>query len=225
MEYPFEYAKTVSNLRINSIRKSGLISFFTCILMISCTSGKREFLIPVDTGDRTSTRDLRLTEIGDFGLQRKDRPGIPGHLHTGIDIKRPSGNYIHEPIFPIAQGRIISKRSDGPYAQLILEHMSENDTFWTVYEHIAEIMVELGQEVGVNHELARYFNKQELDKHGWQFDHFHFEILRIRPKKIRPNRTTPYRHFQSYTLECYTEEHLLEYFYDPITFLEQNNDE
>jgi len=79
-------------------------------------------LLPVDYGDRKDISRVQLTEIGEFGLMRKARVGIPAHFHTGIDIKRPGNNYHDEPIFPIAPGRVISKRTDGPYAQLIIEH-------------------------------------------------------------------------------------------------------
>ncbi|WP_421871745.1 M23 family metallopeptidase [Marinoscillum sp.] len=188
--------------------------------LLGCSSSQEKLLlIPVDQYDRHNSSLIQLTEIGDFGIQRVARPGIPAHLHTGIDIARPSNNYMHEPIFPIAKGRVISKRTDGPYAQLILEHQLPSDTFWTLYEHIAEILVSPGQEVNTSTELARFFNRQELDTHGWQFDHFHFEILRTAPLPIQPTEDTPDRYFLSRTLQCYTEAQLLTHFYDPVSFL------
>lgn len=188
-------------------------------LTFSCDHPPPLLLAPVGLTDRAKITDLQLTEIGEFGLERIARPGIPAHLHTGIDIMRPDGNYTDSPIFPIAPGVVISKRTDGPYAQLIIEHTINSQTFWTVYEHIAAIRVGINQQVEADDELARFFNKQELDSLGWQFDHFHFEVLKKQPGKKHPNEATPERHFQSYTLDCFTEASLLRYFYDPLPFL------
>ena len=54
---------------------------------------------PVGADKRITPDEIRLTAIGDFGYPRKARPGIPAHLHTGIDIRRPVQNYNKEPIF------------------------------------------------------------------------------------------------------------------------------
>lgn len=185
-----------------------------CIFCFFATG--TEVRIPINSSH------IELTEIGEFGLLRKARPNIPAHLHTGIDIKRPGNNYDHEPIFPIADGIVISKRTDGPYAQLIIEHPNNGEPFWTVYEHIAEIQVHLSQQVNPETQIARFFNREELNLHGWQFDHFHFEILKKQPLKITPSAKTPERHFRSYTLSCFTEEELLQNFYDPYLFLYKN---
>lgn len=176
-----------------------------------------EYLLPVDSDNRRNVNYLELTEIGEFGAFRKDRPGIPAHFHTGIDIKRPANNYNNEPVYSIFNGTVISKREDGPYAQLIIEHESKIK-FWTVYEHIAGIKVELFEQVTPNKPIARYMNQNELNEYGWQFDHFHFEILKVPPTRLKNNRN-PERLFASFTLVCFTIEELNEYFYDPIIFL------
>jgi hypothetical protein len=85
------------------------------------------FCLPVDAGCRKCIDNLKLTEIGSYGLPRNPRPGVPAHVHTGIDIRRPSANYIDEPVYPIFSGTVISKRDDGPYAQIILEHRDHTD--------------------------------------------------------------------------------------------------
>ncbi|MEM9340132.1 MAG: M23 family metallopeptidase [Bacteroidota bacterium] len=177
--------------------------------------------LPIQIGDRDSVQNLHLTEIGKFGITRKARPGIPKHLHTGIDIKRPHPVYDQpQYLFPIAKGTVISKREDGPFAQLIIAHKSEESTFWTVYEHIAEIKVALFQPVDPDQPLARFFNKSELDAYGWQFDHFHFEILKERPYPIAPSSKNPERRHASYTLVCYDQQTLEKYFYHPLEFLQ-----
>lgn len=190
------------------------------LLLLSLNpSANTYFSIPVHTTNRNSIGTLTLSNIGEFGLVRKERPGVPVHFHSGIDIKRPVNNYKDEPIFPVTEGIVISKRQDGPYAQLIIEH--KNPECWTVYEHIAGIKVNLNDHVIPDSPVARFMNKAELDKFGWQFDHFHFEILKIRPLRIKNDQKNPDRRYSSYSLICHTKEELNKYFYNPLDFLRE----
>lgn len=177
-----------------------------------------EIFLPINNPDNRSIEDIQLTEIGRFGLWRKDRPNVPGHFHTGIDIMRPSNNYQNEPVFPIAPGIVISKRDDGPYAQLIIEHQLEEMIFWTVYEHVAGILVSVNDTVYPGTPIARFMNRNELNEYGWQFDHFHFEVLKIKPLRLDPAPNTTERYYNSYSLCCYSINDLNKYFYNPIEF-------
>ena len=194
---------------------------FLIVLLLFGSFVELDYRLPIDTINRKSIETLRLTDIGEFGLLRKERPGIPAHYHTGIDIKRPSTNYIHEPIYPISDGIVISKREDGPYAQIIIEHQLDKK-FWTVYEHISGITVNLYDYVTPNTPIARFMNSGELDRFGWQFDHFHLEILKEQPYKLRQENSKPNRLFSSYTLVSYTRADLNKYFYAPLEFLKEN---
>jgi len=149
------------------------------------------------------------------------RPGIPAHFHTGIDIKRPNPNYGDEPIFAIGEGRVISLRDDGPYAQIIIEHFHKDELFWVEYEHIAGIKVEVGDFVDENTVISRFMNKSELNKYGWQFNHFHFEILKKQPLRTKPRESQPQRFFTTYNLVCYTIDDLNSKYYDPLQFLKE----
>ena len=164
--------------------------------------------------------DIKLSHIGQFGLLRKPRPGIPAHFHTGVDIKRPSDNYLDEPIFPITSGKVISIRRDGPYANLIVEHKYKGIKFWSIYEHISGIIVNLNDSVIPDQPIAHFMNKSELDRYGWQFDHFHLEILRVQPIKLEPDDKYPDLYYKAYSLSCYSDEDLQNYYYDPIEFLQ-----
>ncbi|MCK5169460.1 MAG: M23 family metallopeptidase [Bacteroidales bacterium] len=199
------------------LRFTGLL---ISILIVSNKTFCQEYYLPINIYDRTELSLVQLTEIGSFGEQRKMRPGIPAHLHTGIDIKRPAQNYINESIFSIGEGIVISVRDDGPYAQIIIEHTNRNVLFWAVYEHIAGIKVEVGDLIDENTQIARFMSKSELNKYGWQFDHFHFEILKISPKKIKPKNTQPQHIFNTYNLVCYTFNELNMFYYNPLEFLE-----
>ncbi|MEQ8576034.1 MAG: hypothetical protein RIB63_18350, partial [Fulvivirga sp.] len=112
-----------------------LVNLLLYLIINVFTPQPEDVYLPIDVTDRKSIYEIALTEIGEFGLKRKARPSVPEHLHTGIDIKRPGKNYLDEPIYPIADGVVISKREDGPYAQLIVEHNINGQYFWTVYEH------------------------------------------------------------------------------------------
>ena len=178
---------------------------------------------PIQTIDRKSVSTIELTNIGTFGILRKSREGVPAHLHTGIDIERPKKDYSSPPfIFPIVIGKVVSKRDDGPFSQLIIEHQINGIKFWTAYEHIGGLLVKLNDRVHPQKPIARFYTKEELDAYGWQFDHFHFEVIKVAPIEIVHNPKTPERMLSSYTLICYDHETLNKYFYDPLWFLEKN---
>lgn len=190
-------------------------------MIIVKSSYSQDYLLPIDCGDRRDLSLIKLTSIGDFGIMRKARPGIPEHYHTGIDIKRPKQNYKEEPIYSIGQGIVLSVRDDGPYALIIIEHNNNGNTFWTEYEHVAGIKVEVGDFVTEKTQIARFMNSDELNQYGWQFDHFHFEILKVPPMRIVPKESQPQYIYNTFNLICYTMDDLDYYYFNPIPFLKQ----
>jgi hypothetical protein len=194
------------------------------ILILWFINQQDSFYVPVDVPGRHSFRSVKLTEIGKFGLVRKARPSVPSHYHTGIDIRRPHANYVNEPIFPVARGVVISKKTNGPYAQLILEHHADGKIFWSLYEHIAGIIVNVHDTVDPEIPIARFMNREELQKNGWQFDHVHLEILKVCPIAMKPDEINPERYFAPYSLVCYTVSDLNKYYYDPVVFLTSQNE-
>lgn len=195
--------------------QSVLIALLLCLSFTGICA--QDFLNPINAEDRTDIAFIELTPIGKFGEWRKDREYIKGHFHTGIDIKRPNDNYTDAEIYPIFEGKVISVSDDGSYDQIIIA-LDYDFKFWTVYEHVAGIKVEVKQHVNPEKPMASFMNKGELDKHGWQFDHLHFEILRVPPLGVDPDRKRPERFFISYSLLCYSKNDLDRYFYDPIRF-------
>jgi hypothetical protein len=200
------------------------IETFPCSELLPSAQKKNliEWYLPIKTENRQSIENVQLTHIGQFGLVRRARPGIPAHHHTGIDFKRPNDNYLDEPIYPAANGVVISLRDDGPYAQIIIQHgLGDSACLWTVYEHVAGIQTRLYDAVDPHVPIARFMTKKELDKYGWQFDHVHFEVLKVRPKKRRPDKRRPYLHYGTYWLECYNPNDLDEKYYSPLEFLQK----
>jgi hypothetical protein len=165
---------------------------------------------------------VRITAIGEFGAPRREWATIPAHLHTGVDIQRPGGNDAQEPVFAAAAGRVISVRGDIPFSQIIIEHhVDKREILWTVYEHIGGIRVKVEDRVDAHKPVARFLNREELDRHGWQFNHLHFEIMRARPRRLKPCPRTPQRFFTSHGLVCYTQAQLHERYYNPEIFFKE----
>lgn len=181
-----------------------------------------QLFLPISVKDRKDFSKIQLTAIGSFGLMRKERKTVREHLHTGIDIKRPNNNYASEPIFPLSNGKVISKRTDGAYAQLMIEHENGSKKFWTIYEHISGIQVKVNDKVDTDHPIARFMNREELNKLGWQFDHFHLEVLKVKPYALIPDKNHPERFYSSYSLICFTKQDLGKYYYDPMEFIKNN---
>jgi hypothetical protein len=178
-----------------------------------------EWYLPVNVRDRQSLESVQLTTIGDFGMLRKARPGIPAHLHTGIDLKRPNQNYYAELVFPVAVGKVISIRDDGPYAQIIIQHKLPNARYiWTVYEHIAGIQVRINQDVDPFRPIARFMTADELNRYGWQFDHVHLEILKIQPSARPPEKAQPFLRYGTFALDCHNLSELEERYFSPLEF-------
>jgi len=194
-------------------------SIITCWFIIFCSNtGCTQVYVPIKQQNRQTIENIKLTNIGEFGLVRKSRPQVPSHLHTGIDILRPTKNYKDEPVYSISKGKVISKRDDGPFAQLIIEHQTNGRIYWSLYEHIAGIKVNVGDSVDFDKPIARFMTQKELNQFGWQFDHVHLEILKIKPIRIKPEVGYPQRLFNSYNLVCFTKKELENYYYNPFNF-------
>jgi len=176
------------------------------------------WFLPMSAIDRRSFDGVRVTDIGNFGAHRNARPGIPAHFHTGIDIYSWDGTSRF--VFPSAPGAVVSVRRDGPFAQVVILHEDEtSDPLWTVYEHVAGIRVRVGDRVSPDVPIARLMTSKELDRHGWQFNHLHFEILKRPPRVLRPTSEHPERYLGTYALSCTTEAELNATYHDPVPFL------
>lgn len=197
-----------------------IISFW--LLLVVNNTAFSQIYLPMAVPNRSDENAITLTDIGTFGMLRKARPNVPAHLHTGIDIKRPFNNYNNEPIFPIAKGIVISLRDDGPYAQIIVAHEIEGMEFYSVYEHIAGIDCSIGEVLSPDYPLARFMNKEELNKYGWQFDHFHLEIMKVEPSPRKPDVKLPHRYYSTYWLSCFTSQDLDRFYWNPLDFFREN---
>jgi murein DD-endopeptidase MepM/ murein hydrolase activator NlpD len=199
--------------------------FLGCLLIVLVVAAPVPaicpWLVPINVADRHSWQYVRLTAIGPFGAPRKERPTVPAHLHTAVDLRRPSKNYQDEPVFAASCGRVISMRDDGPFSQIIIEHAGTGAKVWSVYEHVAGIRVHANDSVYTQFPIARFMNRRELDRYGWKFDHLHFEIMKIAPRRIKPYPDQPGCRFSTYNLECYTSDDLEKMYWNPESFLKE----
>ncbi len=199
-----------------------ILGFWTTFTTAQDCPLASSWFLPVRTNHRQSWETIRLTDIGAFGEMRKARPSVPAHLHTGVDIMRPAPEKDNELVFPAAIGRVISVRNDGPFAQIIVAHVLTNgQKIWTAYEHVSGIIVNVGSTVNPSIPMARFMNRDELNRHGWQFNHIHFEILNRPPKPAKPGSRQPEHFYSTFNLDCFTSEDLDQTYYHPGKFLRQ----
>jgi hypothetical protein len=177
--------------------------------------------LPLDFPNRTAVDNVKLTTIGKFGRLRTARPTVPSHYHTGADIRRPDSNYAFTPVHPAHEGTIISVLDKGPFSQIIIEHSTDGDTVWTAYEHIHVLKFRAGTPVSPFDTIARLFDKTELSKYGWQFDHLHFEVIKKRPPRLAASKTAPDHRYTTFAITCYTEQSLHERLCDPLEFMKE----
>jgi murein DD-endopeptidase MepM/ murein hydrolase activator NlpD len=198
--------------------------FFQCIATIlliiafSLTSSA-QWLLPLNYTDRSEVSSAKITTIGTFGAIRKARVSIPAHYHTGVDLVRPDTTYRNNPVFPASAGKVISILDNGPYSQVIVRH--ERCNIWTVYEHI-HVYIKDTVEVSPFDTIGFLFNSEELKKYGTQFNHLHFEIMKVDPPRIAPLPQFPLRVFKTYSILCISQADLYSKMEDPLRFISQD---
>jgi len=174
--------------------------------------------LPIKTGDRTDWSTVVLEHDAHFKAPRAPFDSVKLHFHTGIDLQ--NGNTIQpgEPVYPIAAGKVIAIEDPPPQRRITIEHRYTNrKKVWSVYIHIIEERVNVGDSVDTGTAIARLMNPAELETYGWDYNHVHLEIM----KKLPPHVSEFY---QRKTFSCYNEKEVDKYFYDPHEFLRKQFD-
>jgi murein DD-endopeptidase MepM/ murein hydrolase activator NlpD len=130
------------------------------------------YFLPVGNDRSPHFSDLTDRIIGRYGDYRKSH--IRGHKHSGIDIK---GNF-NEPVYSIGQGVVSHIFRDFPHKTIYIRHQDERVTpFYSVYIHVEDIQVHIGESVTENTIIGRLFNPIELEQSDFGTPpHLHFEI-------------------------------------------------
>lgn len=132
----------------------------------------KEFYSPFNDSNRKSLASIKQRLVGTYGEFRKSYK--PGHLHAGIDLEGCFG----EPIYAIGRGQVHLIFRDFPHQTVIVKHqLLDGHLLFSVYTHVEEVMVEIGDWVDEGSSLARLFNADELERANFGTpNHLHLEI-------------------------------------------------
>jgi hypothetical protein len=201
------------NIRNTSLKALILLQILITIPLYA------QWYIPANYRGIADPQKVQLTGIGAFGLLRKARPAVPAHYHTGIDIVRPDSQYYKQPIFPAKEGVIVSIYDNGPFSQIVIKHAGNNKNYWTVYEHLHIRIKKINIAVTPFDTIGYFFSKDELNRYGWQFNHFHFEILKLEPPKLKSSEIKSLRYYKTFGILCFSREELIARQENPLEFL------
>ncbi|NOZ60214.1 MAG: M23 family metallopeptidase [Calditrichaeota bacterium] len=168
--------------------------------------------LPLKTTDRQDLSAIYLEPDAGFKARRPSYDGIPVHLHTGVDLQINAPGGPGEPIYAIAAGQVVQIADQPPLRRIVIKHKLLRGGFvWSVYLHVIDEKVAVGDRVTAETVIARRLNKYELDYFGWKYNHLHLEIMKSPPLSV-----TDALRRKSYI--CRTEEEVDRYFVDPLLF-------
>ena len=168
------------------------------------------WLIPLDIHSRKDFNRLYVGNNSDFLAKRS-----AGHLHTGIDISDDSRKPGRK-VFAAATGKVVSIYAVEPHRAIMIQHILPSETtIYSVYVHVTDIKVSIGDIVDNSSHIANLMNRKQLDLYGWDFNHLHFEILR------EPRIQEDTGKYLSFSTKCKTEEAVMKHFYNPELFLKE----
>lgn len=133
-----------------------------------------DFFSPYNEPDRKNFSILQNRVIAVYGEYRKSYR--PGHHHAGIDLQ---GGF-NETVYAIGRGRIYRIFRTSPHKTVIIKHyLPERKFLYSVYTHVEDIRIKVGDWVDENTVLARLFNQDELENADFGTpNHLHLEIRR-----------------------------------------------
>jgi murein DD-endopeptidase MepM/ murein hydrolase activator NlpD len=153
-----------------------IILFFLGCFVFSLGSQKvraeQEFFSPFDETDRKSFEAIQNRLVGSYGEYRKSYK--PGHLHAGVDLQ----GAFKETVYAIADGRVNRIYHEFPHRSVVVEHaLPDGKNLYSIYTHVQEIKVNVGDRVDGRTPLARLFDEAELKRADFGTpNHLHFEI-------------------------------------------------
>lgn len=130
------------------------------------------FFSPFNETDRKSLRVLKSRITGVYGEYRRSYK--PGHFHAGLDLE---GDF-NESVYAIGFGWVVQISQQYPYRSVAIEHrLPDGNIVYSMYVHVEDIQVQVGDWVDENFPLARLFNEEELERSDFGTpNHLHLEI-------------------------------------------------
>jgi len=201
--------------------KAFLIIFTCCLILYLIIFGINSthqpiataWKLPLNTIDRQDWSTVYLEPDAYFKNLRAPFDSVKLHYHTGIDLQNGNAAIVGEPIFAVAAGKVIAIEDPLPQRRITVEHtLPDGSKVWSVYIHIIDERVVVGDWVDTETVIARLMTPSELERFGLEYNHVHLEIM-----KQMPIDATDFQHRKTFT--CYTEQEVDEYFYNPEKFL------
>ena len=178
---------------------------------VSLLSGKTDgcnfkYFSPLRSDGKICFQDCLSEVIGYYGEFRSSV--TYGHLHAGIDIR---GRFC-EPVYSIGEGEVIAVFREFPNKTVYIKHVDRNGSFTSVYIHVEDIQVQVGDIVSNASKIGRIFNRYELQDSDFHTSpHVHLEIRHCLADRGEAT-------FSSMSLH-----ELNRYSVNPITFLSERN--
>jgi murein DD-endopeptidase MepM/ murein hydrolase activator NlpD len=132
----------------------------------------RDFYSPFEESDRKSLKALKYRLTGSYAEYR--RSYRPGHLHAGIDLK----GAFEETIYAVGCGEVYLIFREFPHQSVVVKHLlPDGSHLYSVYTHVQDVRVRVGQRVSKDTSLARLFSRIELTQANFGTpNHLHLEI-------------------------------------------------
>ena len=201
--------------------KAFLIIFTCCLIIYLIIFGANSndqptatpWKLPLNTTDRQDWSTIFLESDAHFKALRAPFDSVKLHYHTGIDLQKRTIGIPSEPVYAIAAGKVIAIEDSPPQRRITIEHLLPNiKKVWSVYIHIIDEQVNVGDSVDTETVIARLMNATELAYYGWDYNHVHLEIMKKPPFHVA-------EFYQRKTFSCYSVEEVDKYFYNPEEFL------
>ena len=142
----------------------------SCLRMDAASPSMERFQVPLAVADRRRFRDVQV--IGRFSDYRSS--AFVGHLHAGVDLI-PKGSSVGQsfPVLAAGYGQVCAVILERPHKTVIVKHKTGDGARFTVYKHLSQVAVEVGDLVLP----VTYLGLTEpAGPHSAVYSHLHFEI-------------------------------------------------
>jgi murein DD-endopeptidase MepM/ murein hydrolase activator NlpD len=139
-----------------------------------------KFFSPFIEQDRHKYQTIVNRCFSEYGEYRSSN--VKGHKHAGIDLR----GKLNEKIYPIGAGQVYDIIWTFPNLAIAIIHPLSNDEYiYSLYVHIEDIQVKIGDWVDENTVIARLFDSDEFKKSDFKTVHLHLEIRKSMDDKGR----------------------------------------
>lgn len=126
-----------------------------------------KFFSPFNEPERCKYQNIEKRCFSGYGEYRSSE--IKGHKHSGIDLR----GKLSENVYPIGVGKVYAVLWSFPYLAVVIIHPLPKDEFvYSLYLHIEDIRVKVGDWVDENTIIARLFNSEEFNESRYKQSHF-----------------------------------------------------